>query len=67
MAFLGYRFPRKPGASRDIVRHAPLVQLLERCANSSNHNHSGDVFLRNVVAVFDIGKEELKFAPHVNY
>lgn len=25
----------------------------------------GDVFLKNVIAVFDLGKEELSFAPHV--
>lgn len=27
----------------------------------------GDVFLKNVVAVFDIGESEMRFAPHVNY
>lgn len=27
----------------------------------------GDVFLKNVVAVFDIGASQMKFAPHMNY
>ena len=27
----------------------------------------GDVFLKNVVAVFDIGASAMRFAPHVNY
>lgn len=27
----------------------------------------GDVFLKNVVAVFDIGASEMRFAPHENY
>jgi len=27
----------------------------------------GDTFLKNVVAVFDIGASEMKFAPHENY
>lgn len=27
----------------------------------------GDVFLKNVVAVFDIGASEMRFAPHVTY
>jgi hypothetical protein len=27
----------------------------------------GDVFLKNVVAVFDIGESEMRFAPHVTY
>ncbi len=27
----------------------------------------GDTFLKNVVAVFDVGASEMRFAPHVNY
>lgn len=27
----------------------------------------GDTFLKNVVAVFDVGAGEMRFAPHVNY
>ncbi|KAK5165447.1 uncharacterized protein LTR77_008976 [Saxophila tyrrhenica] len=27
----------------------------------------GDTFPKNVVAVFDVGKSEMRFAPHVNY
>lgn len=27
----------------------------------------GDTFLNNVVAVFDIGASEMRFAPHENY
>ncbi|KAF2716344.1 acid protease [Polychaeton citri CBS 116435] len=27
----------------------------------------GDVFLKNVVAVFDVGAGEMRFAPHINY
>lgn len=27
----------------------------------------GDVFLHNVVAVFDVGNEQIHFAPHNNY
>lgn len=30
-------------------------------------NILGDVFLRNVIAVFDVGSAEMRFAPHVNY
>lgn len=30
-------------------------------------NILGDVFLRNVIAVFDVGQAEMRFAPHVYY
>ena len=34
---------------------------------AKNYAVLGDVFLKNVVAVFDIGAEEMKFAPHEKY
>lgn len=30
-------------------------------------NILGDVFLRNVIAVFDVGSAQMRFAPHVDY
>lgn len=45
----------------------PTWHLFETYANASTHRFRGEVFLKNVVAVFDIGNEEIKFAAHENY
>lgn len=50
-----------------MISTNPRTQITGIQSSGMSSAILGDVFLHNVVAVFDIGNEEMKFAPHTDY